>query len=1014
MPVAIDRLETAVAGRYAIKREIGAGGMALVYLAEDLKHGREVAIKVLKPELSASLGGERFLREIEIAARLSHPHILPLFDSGAGGDLLYYVMPFVPGESLRARLTRERHLSVDEALRLTREVASAIGFAHQHGIVHRDIKPENILLADGIALVADFGIARAVRSSQGNGAGTTAALTIAGLAIGTPAYMSPEQFTADEVDARSDIYSLGCVLFEMLAGQPPFIGPSVDLLRMHLTSEPRSLVELTPTISLAVARIVARALAKDPSARFPTAASFAEAIATAVSGGILTPTAPDARSDTPNNLPRQRTRFIGRDRELAECARLLGETRLLTLTGIGGSGKTRIALRLAEIMLPTFPDGVWFVDFAPLVDADRVDATAAAALGVKESADTPALAAIRAALAGKRSLLVLDNCEHLLGPVSELVDTLLSSDDGVRIVATSREGLGLDGERLLAVRSMSVSSDVKDLRALEDSDAVKFFVDRAQAARRDFALGPDNAAAVADICRRLDGIPLAIELAAARVKALSVEQIRSRLDDRFRLLTGGRSAVPRQQTLLATIQWSYDQLSADEQALLRALSVFSGGWTLESATAVAGKDADEFAVLDLLTRLIDKSLVSVDQSGGEARYGMLETVRQYGLERLVESGDANQVRDRHAAVFTQLAEQFYTHKFTQEELWGGRLTREMDNLRVALAYLRERDAERYLTLVGALGYFWWGRSHVIEGREHVNAVLAMVSPQPVRRSYLRALRGKGMLWAYEGGQTGARELMLEVLAMSRELGDPLEIASSLDTLGWSQFLANEGQDSCATFRELRRVVEECNDPVLVNRANVGLGQVLISLSRIDEARPVAREILEYSRKVADRRSEHAGFHYLADAALIEGDPTESLSLYAQSLVLAEAIGDRLETSFEVEGIGMSLAALGEHATAIRLIAAMRAEWARVGVSMQIDFWDALNDRYISPARTALGPDRAEAAANAGREMTFEAAVTEARSLAQHRSLSTHGWEATKSLGSHSRGSVLSTPENSTA
>ena len=985
MPAALDRLETAVAGRYAIQREIGAGGMALVYLAEDLKHGREVAIKVLKPELSATIGTERFLREIEIAARLSHPHILPLFDSGAAGDLLYYVMPFVPGESLRARLARERQLPVDEALRLTREIASAIGFAHQHGIVHRDIKPENILLADGIALVADFGIARALRSSRGNGSGATAALTVAGVALGTPAYMSPEQFTADEVDARSDIYSLGCVLFEMLAGQPPFAGPSVEvLLRMHLTTEPRSLAELRPTVSLSVARIVARALAKDPSARFPTAAALAEAIATAVSGGIVTPAGPDTRSDTPNNLPRQRTRFIGRDRELAECARLLGETRLLTLTGIGGSGKTRIALRLAEIMLPTFPDGVWFVDFAPLVDADRVAATAATALGARESADTTALAAIRAALAGKRSLLVLDNCEHLLGPVSELVDTLLSADDGVRIVATSREGLGLDGERLLAVRSMTVSADVRDLRALEESDAVKFFVDRAQAARRDFALGPDNAAAVADICRRLDGIPLAIELAAARVKALSVEQIRSRLDDRFKLLTGGRSAVPRQQTLLATIQWSYDQLTAEEQALLRVLSVFSGGWTLESATAVAGSDGDEFAILDLLTRLIDKSLVMVDQTSNEARYGMLETMRQYGVERLVESGDADVVRDRHAAVFTQLAEQFYAHKFTQEELWGGRLTREMDNLRAALAFLRERDAERYLDLVGALGYFWWGRSHVIEGREHVNAVMAMVSPQPVRRSYLRALRGKGMLWAYEGGQTGARELMLEVLAWSRELGDPLEIAASLETLGWSQFLANETEDSCATFRELRRIVEECNDPVLVNRANVGLGQVLIALSRIDEARPVAREIIEFSRKTADRRSEHGGYHYLADAALIEGNPMESLQLYGQSLVLAEAIGDRLETSFEVEGIGMSLAALGEHATAIRLIAAMRAEWARVGVSMQIDFWEALNDRYISPARTALGADRTEAATNAGREMTFEAAVAEARSLAQPR------------------------------
>ncbi|CAG0996289.1 partial serine/threonine protein kinase, bacterial, partial [Anaerolineae bacterium] len=422
MPDALNRLGDALAGRYAIQREIGAGGMALVYLAEDVKHRREVAIKVLRPELGASIGTDRFLREIEIAARLSHPHILPLFDSGAAGDLLYYVMPYVTGESLRTKLQRDRQLPTEEALRLTREVANALGFAHQHGIVHRDIKPENILHADGIALVADFGIARALRTGRGAGDGATSTLTVAGLALGTPAYMSPEQFVADDVDGRSDLYALGCVLFEMLAGQPPFVAPTAEaLLRMHLMTDPRPLNELRPTAPLGIVRIVARALAKDPADRFPTAASFAEAIATVTSGGV-TPAAPDARSDTPTNLPHLRTRFIGRDRELAECARLLGETRLLTLTGIGGSGKTRLALRLAEVMLPTFPDGVWFIDFAPLVDGSHVAAATAAALGATESTDKSPLEAIQERLSGKRVLLVLDNCEHLLGEAAQLAD----------------------------------------------------------------------------------------------------------------------------------------------------------------------------------------------------------------------------------------------------------------------------------------------------------------------------------------------------------------------------------------------------------------------------------------------------------------------------------------------------------------------------------------------------------------------------------------------------------------
>jgi non-specific serine/threonine protein kinase len=627
-------------------------------------------------------------------------------------------------------------------------------------------------------------------------------------------------------------------------------------------------------------------------------------------------------------------------------------------------------------MLPSFPDGVWFVDYAPLVDAQRVVATAATALGARESAETSAYDALRTAITGKQVLLVLDNCEHLLGDVAQLVDGLLTDGESLRIVATTREGLGLEGERLFAVRSMSVAADPG---ALEQSDAVRLFVDRALAARRDFAIGPDNAAVVAEICRRLDGIPLAIELAAARVKALSVEQIRSRLDDRFKLLTGGRSAVPRQQTLLATIQWSYDQLLADEQALLRALSVFAGGWTLESATAIAGHGVDEFAILDLLTRLIDKSLVLVDQTGGsEARYGMLETVRQFGLERLLESGESDAVRDRHATVFSELAERFYSEKFTREEFWGQRLTWELDNLRAALSFLRHRDPERYLSLVGALGYFWWGRSHVVEGRDHINAAIGLVSPRPVRRAYARALRGMAMLAAYAGGQSDARALMETTLAMWRELGDALEVAGSLEWLGWAQFLASEDEAGRATFTELLRISRDLADPVLVNRANVGLGQVLVALSRIDEARPIAREIIDWARRTGDRRSEHSGFHYLADCALIEGNATESLGLYRESLMLAEAIGDRVETSFEVEGIGMSLAALGHHAPALRLIGAMRAERARLGVNLQVRFWDALLERYVIPVRAALGPERTEAAEASGRELTFEDAVAAAR------------------------------------
>ncbi len=953
--------------------------MALVYLAMDLKHRRPVAIKVLRPELAATIGGDRFIREIEFAARLSHPHILPLFDSGAAGDLLYYVMPFVAGESLRGRLTRDHKLPVEDALRLTREVASAIGFAHQHGIVHRDIKPENILLADGIALVADFGIARVLQAAEGETTGTN--MTAAGFALGTPAYMSPEQFTADDVDARADIYSLGCVLYEMLAGEPPFTDTSTQvLLRKHLTAQPRALNEIRSEISRGIARVVAKALAKDPDDRFPSAASFAEAIATVTTGGT---TPPEFTTSTGlNNLPRERTHFIGREREVAECARLLEETRLLTLTGIGGSGKTRLALRVAENALSSFPDGVWFVDLAALADPQRVAATVADALGAHEAPDKPITDILVARLRGRRTLLVLDNCEHLLDATAELADTLLAAEEGVSFIVTSREGLGVEGERQFAVRSMNVPpSSGADIHVVEESDAVKLFVDRARAVRADFSIGPHNAAAIAEICRRLDGIPLALELAAARVRVLSVEQIRSKLDDRFRLLTGGRSAVPRQQTLLATIQWSYEQLPDEEQRILRALSVFAGGWRLEAATAIAGADADEFKVLDVLARLVDRSLVLVEHaSADETRYAMLETVRQYGLERLVERGESDAARARHFEFFAAKAERFHAERFVREEFWIRRLTREHDNLRVALSFVRGTDPERYLEMVGALAYFWWGRSQMTEGREHIEAALALTLPSPARPARARALQGLAMIAANQGDAAIARKAMEEGLAMWRELGDPVGIAVSLEALGWAQFFASEDPEALATFEELLRIVEQLDDPVMLNRARLALGQALVAFSRTSEARVLAEKVLDFAQAVGDPRSEHSGFHFLADCALIEGNCEESLGYYRQSLLQAEAIGARFEVTAELEGIAMSLAGLGEHSTAVRLVAASRAEWVRLGVNLSIRFWDELHERYMDSARGALGAVAAEEAERAGRAMTLETAVVEAMAV----------------------------------
>jgi non-specific serine/threonine protein kinase len=850
-----------------------------------------------------------------------------LFDSGSADGRLYYVMPFVAGETLRARLAREKQLAIDEAVRLTTEMASALAYAHQQGTVHRDIKPENVLLSAGIALLADFGIARSIQVAAGDE--RTIAVTRVGSVLGTPGYMSPEQISGAALDARTDVYALACVLFEMLAGEPPFVAATPDaLFRMHLSVAPRSVTALRPRVPASLSDVIARGLAKAPADRFETVARFSEAVTTAAMASV-TPAASTVAPQVPHNLPRLRTHFIGRDRELAECARLLDDAHLLTITGIGGCGKTRLALRLAETLLGRFPGGVWFVDLAPLTDGDRVPASFAAAMGVREVAGQTPVDTIKDAIGEKRVLVVLDNCEHVLDAAGTLANHLLSLEN-VQILATSREGFGIDGERLFALRSLVVpaANAERNLGELREVDAVKLFVDRARLVVHDFALTDANGLAVADICRRLDGIPLAIELAAARIRVLTADQIRAKLDDRFKLLTGGsKVALARHQTLRATLQWSYDLLTPAERQLLRALSVFAGGWTLAQAARVWSEGGDEFDTLGLLGRLIEKSLVVLDRDRrDEPRYGLLETVRQYARDGLNDAGEAPSVRARHAATFSDLVRQGYVERLEKELHWTGLLETEHDNLRAALEFLRESNAERYLELAGALAWFWQVRSHLSEGREHLP-----------------------------------------------------EVALALEGIGWMQFVGGEDEAAFETFAETLRIQQAHGDPVLINRAKVAVAQMLVALSRVEEARPMAREIIAFSKARGDRNNEHFGWHYLADCALIDGNVSESLGLYQESLRHAQAIGDRLEVTFEVQGVAMSLAGLGQTEEALRLDGAVRAEWGRLGVDFHMRFWDALLERYIGAARQALGEDAAARRQDEGRAISLDEAV--ARSLA---------------------------------
>ena len=357
----------------------------------------------------------------------------------------------------------------------------------------------------------------------------------------------------------------------------------------------------------------------------------------------------------------------------------------------------------------------------------------------------------------------------------------------------------------------------------------------------------------------------------------------------------------------------------------------------------------------MLTRLVDKSLVVVENEFGEQRrYRMLETVRQYVLERLSQMGETETVRTAHLEALLNLSERAYAERISEELKWSDALSIENDNLRTALEFAKTVDAERYLTLAGALAWFWVLRSHLVEGRAHLIAALGLTASQPARASRARVLWGVGHMSSLQGDAVGSRPRIEEALSMWRELGDTFEIALALENIGWTHFMNSDDETACATFEECLRLQRARGDSNLINRAMVGLTQTLVALGRTEEARPMALEIIAFSEAHDDKRSEHFGWHFLADCALIQGNCSESLKLYRQSLSLAHALGDQIETSFEVQGVAMSLSGLGESRQSVQLAAAAKAEWERIGADIQVRFWIELLDRFIGKAKQDTG------------------------------------------------------------
>ncbi|HEX9388943.1 MAG TPA: adenylate/guanylate cyclase domain-containing protein [Anaerolineales bacterium] len=564
----------------------------------------------------------------------------------------------------------------------------------------------------------------------------------------------------------------------------------------------------------------------------------------------------------PNNLPVQLTTFIGREKEIAEIKQELANHRLVTLTGSGGTGKTRLSLQVAVDLLDQFPHGTWFVELASLTDPQLIPQSILSTIGVNEQPGRAPIELLKEYLHGKRSLIILDNCEHLIETSARVADSLLNAAPDLKILASSRESLRLRGELAYPVPSLSLP-DIKHLPVMEQLsqyEAVRLFIDRASLVSPHFVVDRENAPFIAQICHRLDGIPLAIELAAARVKVLTVEQISKRLDDRFRLLTGGsRTALPRQQTLRALIDWSYDLLTENERLLLRRLSVFAGSWTLEAAEAVcAGDDIESYEVLDVLSQLVNKSLVMVIEKPRSSekslsaqapfRYRMLGTIRQYGSEKLLDVSEGNQIRDKHFDYYLQMAKQILLEFFGPKELvWLVWLDNEWDNLRAAVEWSIETRPDAGLELVNCLSYLFLDNQNNLMDMQ--NWLQQLIS-HPAN-SAMTTTRAHGLLhWAWYAnanneGSAGVQAMIEEALSIYKKLGDRNGLAHGYLTAALAADTLDIG---LAYFKKALTLLHETNDKVLTAFALLYFGWLMETqdytrkLASLEESLSIYREL----------------------------------------------------------------------------------------------------------------------------------------------------------------------------
>ncbi|PBC35955.1 protein kinase [Rhodococcus sp. ACPA4] len=989
--------------------EIGRGGFGIVYRCIQPALDRMVAVKILTATVVDDENQARFFREQRAMGRLTgHPHIVGALQVGIlAGGRPYIVMQCHPKGSLDRLIRRAGPLGLEGALRVGVRIAGALETAHRLGIIHRDVKPSNILLTEyGEPALTDFGIAHMSGGFQ----------TATGTVTGSPAFTAPEVLGGEPATAVSDIYSLGATLFCAITGHSAFerhSGEQVVAQFLRITTQP--VPDLRKKgVPENVSAVIECAMSADPRNRPNTAAEFGDKLraiqlqagypvdemALLVNRGdpredvemFAAPShtartsvsSPSTGSDfrrSGGNLPLELTSFVGRRRELTLVKEKLTESRLVTLTGSGGVGKTRLALRAAANLQRAFSDGVCLVELSELHDETLLVEVVAANLGVWDRSIMPLEEVVVDFLTPRHILLVLDNCEHLVDAVASLAETLLRSCLNLRILTTSRESLGVGGESILRVPSLTVPVPDGDapLQGLPQYDAVTLFAQRAAAALPGFSITEQNRITVVRICHRLDGLPLSIELAAARLRAMSVEQILERLTDKYAFLTlGNRNAPARQQTIRLCIDWSHDLCTPKEQQMWARLSVFAGSFELNAAEVICDSELLPEDLLDLVTALVDKSILIREDYLAVVRFRMLETLRDYGSEKLDEAGSQLRFRRRHRDWYHRLVSKAEADWISPRQLeWIARLEREQSNLREAMQFcltqVGDGEAKAVLRIATALLHFWNARGLLTEGRRWLDRALAHPLSEPSIEQ-VKAIYADSLLAERQGDLSAGVDLIEKGRALTARMVDPVAHALLAQAEGLLALYSGNIPRACSRLEASRAVFGVSDDLCLQITALGALGWAYELRGDVPLSITCYEEMLAITEDHGELMYRSYSLWAMGVTRWRQGDRHQAAQLMEDGLRLTRKIDDRLMSAMCLESLAWASGDQNQQRAAV-LMGAAEALREKIGSpTVLLPNLLVYHELCDHQARNGLGEKAFEKAYSIGYSLGFQGAT----------------------------------------